>query len=303
MGGRSGGKKERSWKRRLALRNKLAKEALAEFLATLIMIALGCGCVAQSVLSGGALGGPHVASFSFALAVTIAVYTAGGVSGGHINPAVSFAMCLTGRMTWDRFPIYVAAQFLGAFAGSALVFGINYEGLMAFTGGSFNVTGPKATAHIFATYPQEYLSLASGFADQVTSTCFLLLGVFAIFDQENLGVPRGLEPLAVGLLVILLSSSMSINCGCAMNPARDLAPRLFTYLAGWGPQVFTAGNHWWWVPLVAPMVGAALGAALYILFIELHHSPHQDPPALGNQVELKRMDEEEKRSHQRDGAL
>ncbi|XP_042327339.1 aquaporin-9 isoform X1 [Sceloporus undulatus] len=152
-------------------------------------------------------------------------------------------MCLTGKMTWIRFPIYVLAQFLGAFAGAAAVFGINYGALMSYTGGDFNVTGPKATAHIFATYPEEYLSLINGFADQVMSTALLLLGVFAIFDTNNLGIPKGLEPIGVGMLIILLTSSMALNCGCAMNPARDLAPRLFTYFAGWGPEVFTTVPH------------------------------------------------------------
>lgn len=76
-------------------------------------------------------------------------------------------------------------------------------------------------------------------ARQVVSTAFLILGVFAIFDTGNLGVPKGLEPIAVGLLIILLTSSMAMNSGCAMNPARDLSPRLFTLVAGWGPEVFT----------------------------------------------------------------
>ncbi|XP_042327340.1 aquaporin-9 isoform X2 [Sceloporus undulatus] len=203
-------------------------------------------------------------------------------------------MCLTGKMTWIRFPIYVLAQFLGAFAGAAAVFGINYGALMSYTGGDFNVTGPKATAHIFATYPEEYLSLINGFADQVMSTALLLLGVFAIFDTNNLGIPKGLEPIGVGMLIILLTSSMALNCGCAMNPARDLAPRLFTYFAGWGPEVFTAGNHWWWVPIIGPMVGAAIGAAVYVLFIELHHSPQQDC-ATCNQYELTKMEEDKQR--------
>lgn len=77
------------------------------------------------------------------------------------------------------------------------------------------------------------------FLCQMLSTAFLILGVFAIFDTDNLGVPKGLEPIAIGLLIILLTSSMALNSGCAMNPARDLGPRLFTYLAGWGSEVFT----------------------------------------------------------------
>ncbi|XP_020640502.1 aquaporin-9 [Pogona vitticeps] len=276
---------------RFALKNHLVKEALAEFLGTFILIALGCGCVAQSVLSRGAFGGAPVISIGFSMAVTIGIYVAGGVSGGHINPAVTFALCLAGKVKWIKFPIYTIAQCLGAFVGAAVVFGINYDALMDYTGGEFNVTGPKATALIFATYPAEYLTPINGFADQVMSTAILLLGIFAIFDEGNLRVPKGLEPIAVGLLILLLTSSLAMNAGCAMNPARDIAPRIFSYMAGWGPEVFTAGNNWWWVPIVAPMLGGALGAVLYMLFIELHHPP-QNEGAKHGQHELTNMEEE-----------
>ncbi|KAJ6664359.1 hypothetical protein lerEdw1_008578 [Lerista edwardsae] len=148
-------------------------------------------------------------------------------------------MCLTGKLEWIKFPIYVLAQFLGAFVGAAAVFGINYDALMVYDGGRLSVTGVNATAHIFATYPAPYLSITNGFADQVMSTAILLLGVFAIFDACNIGMPKGLEPIGVGLLIILLTSSLAMNSGAAMNPARDLSPRLFTFMAGWGVEVFT----------------------------------------------------------------
>ncbi|XP_070260502.1 aquaporin-9 isoform X2 [Myotis yumanensis] len=210
------------------------------------------------------------------MAVVMAIYVTGGVSGGHINPAVSFAMCLFGRMKWFKFPFYVGAQFLGAFVGSAILFGIYYDGIMSFADGKLLIVGENATAIIFATYPAPYLSLANAFADQVVSTMFLLLVVFGIFDSRNWGVPKGLQPIAIGLLIIVLSSSLGLNCGCAMNPARDLSPRLFTALAGWGFDVFRVGNNFWWIPVVAPMVGAAIGGLIYILLIEIHH-PNPNP--------------------------
>lgn len=116
----------RRFRQRLMLKNSLAKEMLSEFLGTCIMIVLGCGSVAQSVLSRGTSGGALAVNVGFSVAVGMAVYVAGGVSGGHINPAVSFAMCLFGRMKWFKFPFYVGAQFLGAFVGSAILFGIYY---------------------------------------------------------------------------------------------------------------------------------------------------------------------------------
>ncbi|XP_059714248.1 aquaporin-9 isoform X3 [Haemorhous mexicanus] len=247
-------------------------------------------------------------SVGFAMAVTIAVYVSGGVSGGHINPAVSLAMCVTGRLKWTKLPIYILAQFLGAFVGAAAVFGIYYtlknlekfmeiwrsasscwlfstDAFMEYSDGKLEVTGPNATAQIFATYPAPYLSLVNGFADQVMSTAVLLLAIFAIFDTKNNSVPKGLEPIAVGLLIIVLTCSLGMNSGCAMNPARDLGPRLFTAVAGWGMEVFTAGNNWWWVPIVAPLVGGVLGAMIYVIFIEIHHSDPQ--PGEENDVHAK----------------
>ncbi|XP_010715575.2 aquaporin-9 [Meleagris gallopavo] len=178
-------------------------------------------------------------SVGFAMAVTIAVYVSGGISGGHINPAVSLAMCVAGRLKWTKLPIYILAQLLGAFVGAAAVFGIYHDAFMEYSNGTLEVTGPYATAHIFATYPAPYLSLINGFADQVMSTAVLLLVIFAIFDTRNNRVPKGLEPVVVGLLIIVLTCSLGMNSGCAMNPARDLGPRLFTAIAGWGMEVFT----------------------------------------------------------------
>ncbi|MEE6502968.1 hypothetical protein FKM82_004693 [Ascaphus truei] len=276
-------KGNRSFKEKIALKNSLAKEALSEFFATCLLITIGCGCVAQTVLSRGTEGGFLTINLGFAMAVTMAIYVSGGVSGGHINPAVSFAMCLTGRLKWAKFPFYVSAQFLGAITGSALVFGNYHDALKAYTGGILTVEGPNATAHIFATYPSPFLSITNGFADQVMSTALMLILVFAIFDSKNLGAPKGLEPIAIGLLILVLGLSMGFNSGCAMNPARDLGPRIFTALAGWGTEVFTAGNNWWWVPVVGPMLGAAIGACLYIVCIEAHHD--EDPVDKHNNLE------------------
>uniref|UniRef100_A0A8C5M7J6 Aquaporin 9 n=1 Tax=Leptobrachium leishanense TaxID=445787 RepID=A0A8C5M7J6_9ANUR len=269
-------KAKRSFKDKIALKNNLAKETLSEFFATCLLITLGCGCIASSVLSNGAAGGFLTNNLGFALAVTMAIYVAGGVSGGHVNPAVSFAMCLTGRLHWAKLPFYVSAQFLGAITGSAAVFGVYHDALIKYTGGVLTVYGPNATAHIFATYPSPYLSTMNGLADQVMSTALLLIMVFAIFDNKNIGAPKGLEPIAVGLLIVLLGFSMGLNSGCAMNPARDLGPRIFTALAGWGIEVFTAGNNWWWIPVVGPMLGAAIGSYIYILCIEAHHETDED---------------------------
>jgi MIP family channel proteins len=248
-----------------------AREAAAEFLGTFILIAFGVGVVAQTVLSKEANGSYLAINLGWGLAVMLGIYTAGGISGAHLNPAVTVALAVHRDFPWSKVAPYVAAQMAGAFAASAVVF-LNYrEAFTAFDGGMRMVEGATATAGIFATYPQPYLSIAGGFVDQVVGTMLLMAGVLAVTDQKNVGAPAWLTGPLVGLLVVAIGVSFGFNAGYAINPARDLGPRLFTFVAGWGGGVFTAGNGWWWVPVVAPCVGAILGAWLYDTFVNRHH--------------------------------
>ncbi|XP_067104859.1 aquaporin-9b [Osmerus mordax] len=262
---------KRKLRERCALRQDIIKEFLAEFLGIFVLILFGCGSVAQTVLSKGAQGEPLTIHIGFTLGVMMAVYVAGGVSGAHVNPAVSLAMVILGKLPIKKFPVYVVAQFLGAFAGSCAVYGLYYDALMVYTGGVLSVTGPNATANIFASYPAPHLSVLNGFVDQVIATGALILCILAITDGKNIGAPKGMEPLCISLIIMAIGVSMGLNCGYPINPARDLAPRLFTAVAGWGMEVFSVGGCWWWIPVAGPMVGGLVGAAIYFLFIELHH--------------------------------
>ncbi|XP_066511744.1 aquaporin-9-like [Hoplias malabaricus] len=261
----------RNLREKCALKQDIIKEFLAEILGTFVLILFGCGSVAQAVLSRGALGEPLTIHIGFTTGVMLAVYMAGGVSGAHVNPAVSLAMVVLGKLSLKKFPVYVAAQFIGAFAGSCAVFGLYYDALMDYTNGALVVTGENATANIFASYPSKHLSVLNGLIDQVVGTGALVLCILAIVDKKNMGAPKGMEPLIIGLTILAIGVSMGLNCGYPINPARDLSPRLFTAVAGWGMDVFRAGGCWWWIPVVGPMVGAVVGAVTYFLLIELHH--------------------------------
>ncbi|XP_051497198.1 aquaporin-10 [Apus apus] len=260
----------------LHVRNQLLRECLAELLGVFVLILITLGGSAQMLTSSETKGNILTASLAGALAVMVAIYTAGGVSGAHLNPAFSFAMCLLEQFPWWKFPIFVAVQILGAFLASGAVYALYYDAIWSYSNGTLTVSGPRETASIFATYPADHLSLSNGFLDQVMGTAVLIMGILAILDTRNKGVPKGLEPVAVALLVFAISVSMGFNCGCPMNPARDFGPRLFTYVAGWGAGVFSRGNGWWWVPVVAPLPGAALGSALYQLFVAFHHPREEE---------------------------
>ncbi|XP_072517628.1 aquaporin-7 [Salminus brasiliensis] len=252
-------------------RREHVRVGLAEALSTFVMMVFGLGSVAQVVTGGGRFGDYLSINLGFGLAVAMGVHVGGKVSGAHMNAAVSFTMCVLGRLSWKMLPLYVAAQLLGSFLAAGTVFTLYYDAIHHYCEGNFTVSGPKATAGIFATYPAQYLSIQAGFLDQVLGTAMLLLCVTALADQRNQPAPSGGEPVAVGALVLLIGISMGSNSGYAINPTRDLGPRIFTALAGWGLEVFRAGNSWWWVPVLAPLVGGVTGALIYKALVELLH--------------------------------
>ena len=235
------------------------REMLAEFFGTFVLIVFGVGVVAQTVLSRNAAGSPLGINVAWGLAVTMGCYVSAGVSGAHLNPAVTLALAIHRRLPWGKVGPYVVAQMAGAFVASAVVYLTYHEALGAFDGGVRHVTGELGTAGIWATYPQAFLSaFPGGFIDQVVGTALLVAVIFGITDTRNAPAPAGLAPVVIGLLVVLIGATFGFNTGYAINPARDFAPRVFTAVAGWGGDVFTAGHGWWWVPLVAPCVGGSV---------------------------------------------
>jgi MIP family channel proteins len=253
----------------------IGREMLAEFLGTFVLIVFGVGVVAQTVLSKQGAGSPLSINIAWGLAVTMGCYVCAGVTGAHLNPAVTVALAVHRRFPAGKVAPYVVAQLLGAFVASAVVYVTYREALTAFDGGVRHVTGEFGTAGIWATYPQAFLStFPGGFIDQVVGTALLVGVIFGITDTRNSPAPAGLTPVVVGLLVVLIGATFGFNSGYAINPARDFGPRLFTFIAGWGGEVFTAGHSWWWVPVIAPCVGAVLGGWIYDLCVG-HHLPNK----------------------------
>ncbi len=244
-------------------RDDLRRELYAEFLGTMVLILFGAGVVAQNVLSEGRNGSYLAINVAWGIGVVMGVYIAGGVSGAHLNPAVSLALAVRGALPWRKVLPYSIAQTAGAFAASAVVFSVYHEAFRAFDGGARAVTGAKATAGIFATYPAPFLSPFGGLIDQFVGTAILLLLICALGDSRNIAPAGNIGPLLTGLLVVGIGMCYGFNAGYAINPARDVGPRLFTLIAGWGGEVFRAGHHWFWVPIVGPAAGAVAGTWLY----------------------------------------
>lgn len=252
------------------------REMLAEFFGTFVLIVFGVGVVAQVVLSKQTAGSYLSINLAWGLAVTMGCYVSAGVTGAHLNPAVTLALAVHRRFPWNKVVPYSVAQLAGAFVASAVVYVTYHEALAAFDGGLRQVAGPQGTAGIWATYPQSFLStFPGGFIDQIVGTALLVAVIFGITDTRNSPAPAGLAPLIVGFLVVLIGATFGFNSGYAINPARDFGPRLFTFVAGWGSDVFRAGNAWWWVPVVAPCVGGVTGGWVYDAFVGKQFPNHQ----------------------------
>ncbi len=258
-------------------------ELLAEFLGTFVLLAFGAGAVAvavvglpesgrTSVIFAGA-GGWLLITWGWAMAVVMAVYVAGGVTGAHINPAVTFAFAVKGDFKWSKVLPYWAAQVAGAFAGAAAVYA-DYAPAIDMWNATHKVIsrvdpGGMTTFSIFATFPASYYgqSMLGPLFDQILATFLLLLCILAIIDSTNVGVKSNLAPFMVGMAVAAIGMSFGTGAGYAINPARDFGPRLFCWLTGWGANAFPGPHGYWWVPIIGPLIGAPLGVMLYKFFI------------------------------------
>ena len=268
-------------------------ELMAEFLGTFVILAFGDGVVAMAVaaLPGSgraatpttiflAAGDWLLIVFGWAWAVAFGIWVAGGVSGAHLNPAVTLGFAVRRKFPWRKVAPYWFAQVLGAFVGAALVYlvynaAINAYNLAAHTPKSSGQA--LASYSIFATYPAPYFhgGIGGPLIDQIVGTAFLVMLVVAVIDARNTAVGSNLGPLIIGFIVAAIGASFGANAGYAINPARDFGPRLFAYLAGWGKVALPGTYHapgfsfsnYWWIPIVGPLIGGVIGVLIYDLFV------------------------------------
>jgi glycerol uptake facilitator protein len=256
-------------------RPPLAPALVAEFLGTALLIILGDGVVASVILMGKQADW-IVITTGWGLAVAIAVYVSGRVGGGHLNPAVTLALASRGDFPVSRVLPYWIAQMVGAIVGATVVY-LDYfsafedfEKVYQITRGAMSagkLAGKAAGgAGVFCNFPV-YDNLFGNLFSEVLATAVLLLGVRALTDRKNAAPGRGFEPLLVGALVWSIGLSLGGLTGYAINPARDLGPRILAYIAGWGPAVFQSHKYYFWVPIVGPLVGGILGIWVYDILI------------------------------------
>jgi glycerol uptake facilitator protein len=226
---------------------------LGEFIGTMLLILLGDGVVAAVLLrnSKAENSGWIVITFGWGMAVAVAVYCVGQFSGAHINPAVTLGLASIGQFDWAQVPGYIIAQFLGAFVGAVLVW-------LSYLPHWRETADPGLKLGVFSTAPAIYNTPAN-IITEIIGTFVLVFGVLGIIGND---LAPGLAPLLIGLLVLGIGLSLGGPTGYAINPARDLGPRIAHAVL---PIAGKGGSDWGysWIPVVAPIIGGILGAVTY----------------------------------------
>ncbi len=227
---------------------------LAEFFGTLVLILLGCGVNAAVSLrlSKAESAGWLVIAIGWGLAVTLAIYAVGAISGAHINPAVSLALASTGDLPYSELPIYLTGQMLGAIVGAALVW-------LQYLPHWRKTTDPATKLGVFSTAPA-VRSLWANMLSEVIGTFVLIIAL--LFIGAN-NFADGLNPLIIGGLIVSIGLSLGGTTGWAINPARDLGPRIAHFLL----PIHDKGDSDWEyapIPVIGPILGGLLGATVYL---------------------------------------
>jgi len=243
--------------------SSLPAQLIAEFLGTLLIILFGDGVVAMVQLFGKNIpgevvnGGYSNITFCWGIAVALAVYLTGKISGAHLNPAVTIAVAAFRGFPLKKVIPYIVVQVAGGFCGAALVFW-NYLP-------AFNRVDPLRdhTAGVFTTFPAFPNMPQAGFLDQVIGTALLLLCIMAVTDTRNSAPSSRIAPILIGATVVAIGMAFGGMHGYAINPARDLGPRLLTVAVGFKNNGLTDGSNQYWVPIVGPILGGLIGVFVY----------------------------------------
>jgi glycerol uptake facilitator protein len=254
---------------------------VGEFAGTFLLVFFGCGSVAAAVLTGAQVGIFQVA-IVWGLGIATAIYLTGGLSGAHLNPAVTLSLAAQAGFPWKRVPGYLAIQCLGAFAASAVLYVVFAGPLRVFEATQGIVRGSpgsEASAMIFGEFfpnpggrpftskAAALISPETAFFIEALGTGILVLVILGVTNSRNPSRPGVLTAATIGLTITLLISLLGPLTMAGFNPARDFAPRVFSSLSGWGRIPFTTnGSGWFTVYIVAPVVGGQVGGLVYRFF-------------------------------------
>ncbi|KAJ8059041.1 hypothetical protein OCU04_012021 [Sclerotinia nivalis] len=247
------------------------REPLAECLATMIAVLIGLATNLAVQTSADTSGNYQSTNWAWGLGITIGIYIAGGISGAHLNPAISLMLCIYRGFPIRKAFIYILAQILGGFLAGLIAYGIYKDAIATYdaTGGILDngqvvnlLSG--GTGSSFYTQPKPFASPSSSFFNEFVATGILACTILALGDDSNAPPGAGMHALIVGLVVTVLTMAFGYTTGACLNPARDFGPRLATAAVGYGSEVFTVSNAWWvYGAWGATISGALIGGLFY----------------------------------------
>lgn len=256
---------------------QISSDFLGEFIGTLILVFFGCGSVAVTILFNANQGLFQIAGI-WGITVTLAIYSSRHLSNAHLNPAVSIAMVSSSRMSYKQLPAYLLGQFLGAFVAASLLYFLfnssigNFEVAKGITRGALESI---ETAKMFGEFyynpvTKEGITTFNAFFAEFSGTFALLFFILSLTNSSNVGRPDdNIAPLFIGLSVMLIICIIAPLTQAGLNPARDLSPRFFSYIAGWKGAAMPDKNFGFLtVYVVGPILGGMLAGYLFHTIIE-----------------------------------
>ncbi|KAK7447701.1 hypothetical protein VKT23_013956 [Stygiomarasmius scandens] len=272
---------EHMYESRLWRTRQWLREPAAEFAGVMILVIFGAGVGCQVNLStnSGVASSPKgdYTSFAFGWAVGKLIprlWVSAGISGGHINPAVTLSLAIFRGFPWRKVPVYMLAQLLGGIVGAGIIYANYFHAIDIVEGGRGIRT--LTTAGIFSTFAilfiyqkADYETNVSAFFSEFLATAILLIVILAATDKRNSPPPYGLLPLVIFILTLGIAAALGMNTGFAINPARDLGPRMLMAMVGYDNEIWNFRQQYWiWCPVIAPFLGAMAGTVFYdaILF-------------------------------------
>ncbi|QAT43403.1 MIP/aquaporin family protein [Aminipila luticellarii] len=254
-------------------KDSLAAQCLAEWFGTFFFLTIGIGSVAVLVLGLSDINYPWMAA-CWGVAITLAIYIVGGISGAHLNPAVTIALAAFGGFEKRKIIPYIAAQVLGGITAAALIYFLFRANIVSYESANGVVRGMTeglGCGGIFVTQAGASVSMLTAFMNEMFLTFVLVLVIFAVTDTSNGSAPAaGLPAVAIGASVTFAGIALGPLTGFAMNPARDLGPRIFLLLSGWGSSALGEQYYGLIVPIFATILGGLIAGAFYKKVIAKH---------------------------------
>ncbi|KAJ6012204.1 hypothetical protein N7499_012828 [Penicillium canescens] len=256
------------------------REPMAEWLGTTVAMTIGLCATLSNFTSNGQAGSYPAQSAAWGFGFMVAIYTTGGISGGHMNPAISISLSVFRGFPARKCLIYIAAQLLGAITAGGFAYALYHDAIVEIAAASKVPQNASAAMSALITMPKSFVHPVTAFFTEFVGSAILIGAILALGDDTNAPPGAGMQAFILGILITVIILALGYNTGGCFNCARDFGPRLVALMAGWGGHLFREYHAWWvWGPWCADISGALFGALIYdIAIFTGGESPVNYPP-------------------------